>query len=67
MRENGPLQRIRTAESTDGGVSWGPVGVCELPNPGSGVDALRLAGGRWLLVYNDTTEGRGSLLCRFHK
>jgi len=61
MRENGPLQRIRTAESTDGGVSWGPVGVCELPNPGSGVDALRLAGGRWLLVYNDTTEGRGSL------
>ena len=35
--------------------------MADLPNPGSGLDALRLAGGRWLLVFNDTTEGRGSL------
>lgn len=61
MRENGPLERIRTAESADGGETWGPVGVADLPNPGSGLDALRLASGRWLLVFNDTTEGRGSL------
>ncbi len=61
MRENGPLGRIRVAESRDDGISWGPVGITELPNPGSGLDAVRLASGGWLLVYNDTTEGRRSL------
>jgi predicted neuraminidase len=61
MRENGPLDRVRVAESTDEGISWGPVGVTELPNPGSGLDGLRLADGRWLLVYNDTTQGRNHL------
>ena len=61
MRENGPLDRIRVAESRDDGISWGSVGVSELPNPGSGLDGLRLANGRWLLVYNDTTRGRQSL------
>ena len=61
MRENGPLDRIRVAESSDQGVSWGPVGVTPLPNPGSGLDALRLSDGHWLLIYNDTTSGRKSL------
>ncbi len=61
MRENGPLDRIRVAESGDDGVTWGPVGVTELPNPGSGIDAVLLQSGRWLLVYNDTTSGRKSL------
>ncbi|MFH1266840.1 MAG: exo-alpha-sialidase [Planctomycetota bacterium] len=61
MRENGPGNRIRTAESKDDGVTWGPVGVSELPNPGSGLDGVRLATGHWLLVYNDTTDGRRSL------
>ena len=45
----------------DDGVSWGPVGACDLPNPGSGLDAVRLANGHWLLVYNDTARGRTSL------
>lgn len=61
MRENGPLDRIRVAESTDNGMSWGPVGVADLPNPGSGLDALRLHDGHWALIYNDTTNGRHSL------
>lgn len=61
MRENGPRDRIRVAESNDDGVNWGPVGVTDLPNPGSGLDAVRLANGHWLLVYNDTTRGRNSL------
>ncbi len=61
MRENGPLRRIRVAESRDDGVSWSPVGATELPNPGSGLDAVRLANGHWALVYNDTTKGRQSL------
>jgi predicted neuraminidase len=61
MRENGPRDRIRVSESSDDGQTWGPVGECELPNPGSGLDGVRLQSGRWLLVYNDTTRGRASL------
>jgi predicted neuraminidase len=61
MRENGPVDRIRVAESKDDGISWGPVGALDLPNPGSGLDAVRLANGHWVLVYNDTTKGRQSL------
>jgi len=61
MRENGPLKQIRVAESTDEGITWGPVGVTGLPNPGSGIDGIRLANGNWVLVYNDTILGRSSL------
>jgi predicted neuraminidase len=52
MRENGMLQRIRMSTSKD---------ETDLPNPGSGLDGVRLANGHWLLVYNDTTKGRNSL------
>jgi predicted neuraminidase len=61
MRENGPLRKIRRAESKDNGVTWGPVGATDLPNPGSGLDAVMLENGHWVLVYNDTTRGRASL------
>jgi hypothetical protein len=62
MRENGVLQRIRTSTSKDEGLTWGPVVVTEMPNPGSGLDGVRLANGHWLLVYNDTTKDRNSLV-----
>jgi predicted neuraminidase len=61
MRENGPLDRIRVAESRDDGVTWGAVGMTTLPNPGSGLDAVRLASGHWALIYNDTVAGRHQL------
>lgn len=61
MRENGPLDKIRVAESQDKGMTWGPVGALDIPNPGSGLDAVRLANGHWVLIYNDTTRGRNSL------
>jgi predicted neuraminidase len=61
MRENGITKRIRMAESKDEGMTWGPVRSMELPNPGSSVEAIRLAGGSWVLIYNDTTSGRHSL------
>ena len=32
-----------------------------LPNPGSGLDGLRLNDGQWLLIYNDTVKGRNRL------
>jgi len=61
MRENGPLNKIRVCESTDDGVHWGPVGTIDIVNPGSGLDAVRLANGHWALVYNDTLRERNSL------
>lgn len=61
MRENGRRKRVRIAESKDDGESWGAVGTSELPNPGSGLDGVRLTSGNWLLVYNDTTSGRQRL------
>jgi predicted neuraminidase len=62
LRENGVSQRIRTSSSNDEGLSWGPVTATGMPNPGSGLDGLRLANGHWLLVYNDTAKGRNSLV-----
>lgn len=61
MRDNGPFERIRQAESKDGGQTWSAVTSSDLPNPGAGVDAIRLASGAWAMVYNDLTEGRWSL------
>lgn len=61
MRDNGPFRRVRVATSGDEGRTWGPVTSAALPNPGSGLEAVRLASGRWLMVYNDTERGRHSL------
>ena len=61
MRENGPRNRIRIAASKDEGTTWSRVSEMELPNPGSSVEVIRLANGHWLLMYNDTKEGRHSL------
>jgi predicted neuraminidase len=61
MRENGPRRRIRTSTSQDDGMTWSPVTESSLPNPGAGIEALRLQSGRWAIVYNDTISGRNSL------
>lgn len=61
MRENGATGKIRVSESRDQGESWSPVTSSELPNPGAGVDAIRLRNGHWALTYNDTVKGRHSL------
>ncbi|MCA9051726.1 MAG: exo-alpha-sialidase [Planctomycetaceae bacterium] len=61
MRENGFTGKVRVSESGDNGETWGPVGTTDLPNPGSGLDGLRLSSGRWILVHNDTVKGRNRL------
>lgn len=45
-------QVITTNWSSDGGKTWGPTEATMLPNPSSGTDAVTLADGRQLLVYN---------------
>jgi predicted neuraminidase len=47
--------------SDDGGLSWGPMTLTELPNPNSGTDAVTLKDGRQLLVYNHTRKGRSPM------
>jgi predicted neuraminidase len=47
--------------SEDGGKTWGALALTALPNPDSGLDAVTLADGRQLLVYNHTAKGRSPL------
>ncbi len=65
MRENGPQKRIHVCESKDDGMTWGRVGKIDLPNPGSGLDAVRLRSGNWILIYNDSESGRNQLAVSF--
>ena len=69
VHKGGKLQAVgRTRQgkvfevwSEDDGKTWGKMGLTALPNPDSGIDAVTLAGGRHLLVYNHTTRGRSPL------
>ena len=42
-------------------MTWGPVGKSDLPNPGSGIDAVKLANGHWVLVFNNEKNSRATL------
>jgi predicted neuraminidase len=53
--------RIFEIWSSDGGRTWGDLTLTEMPNPDAGIDAVTLADGRHLLVYNHTTDGRSPL------
>ena len=67
--KNGRLQalgrsqqgRIFETWSSDAGRSWTPLRLTTLPNPNAGTDAVTLADGRQLLVYNHTPRGRTPL------
>lgn len=60
MHKDGKLQilcrtknrAIAEAWSSDNGKTWSPMGLTSLPNNNSGTDAVTLADGRHLLVYN---------------
>jgi predicted neuraminidase len=52
---------IVETRSKDGGHSWSHGTRIAVPNPGSGIDAVTLADGRHLLVYNHTLAGRSPL------
>ena len=48
--------KVWRTNSVDGGLTWSPYEVTDLPNNNSGLDALRLADGRVVLIYNPVGE-----------
>ncbi|TXH02330.1 MAG: hypothetical protein E6R05_04310 [Candidatus Moraniibacteriota bacterium] len=61
MRDNGPANRVQVSESKDEGITWSVSESNEILNPGSGLDAVRLQNGHWVLLLNDTLDGRNRL------
>lgn len=62
LRDNGPPpQRMQRTESHDKGLTWSIPKDDILPNPGAGFDVVTLSTGEWLMVFNDTEEGRHNL------
>lgn len=57
MRSKDPRVVCR-AESKDGGETFGPAEPTELPNPSSGIDAVKTREGDVFLIYNPTALGR---------
>ncbi len=55
------IGRICTSDSFDNGLTWSAVQATDLPNPNSGIDAVRLGDGRLVMIYNNTTSGRTPL------
>ena len=54
-------RRVFLSWSEDAGASWAAPAAADLPNPGSGLDALRLRDGRVLMAFNDSEQGRDVL------
>ena len=62
MRDSGNAPYcVLISTSTDDGESWSPAIDTNIPNPGSSLEAITLKDGRWVMVYNDTEDGRYSL------
>jgi predicted neuraminidase len=54
--------KVFSTSSSDGGNTWSALSLIDdLPNPNAGIDAVTLADGRQLIVYNPVTRGRTPL------
>ena len=51
--------RIATTTSRDGGETWSEVTLTDMPNNNSGIDAVALNDGNYILVYNPATVKPG--------
>ena len=65
--------KLFQTQSPDGGRHWSPLSLLDVDNPNAGIDAVLLADGRYLLVYNPTRpgqnwwDGRGTLAIALSK
>ena len=53
--------RIAVADSYDSGVTWTQAHFIDLPNPNSGIDAVRLRDARIVLIFNNSYNERTPL------
>ena len=60
-RSSRPNGRIAMSLSHDGGTTWTAPWPLDLPNPGSGLNAMLLSDGRVLLAFNDSLSRRDKL------
>jgi predicted neuraminidase len=51
--------RVALSTSGDAGLTWEAPEYTGLPNPNSGISAIRISGGRLLMVFNDNDSRRG--------
>ncbi len=61
MRDSGDKSRVLVSTSMDNGESWSPAVSSDIPNPGSSLEVISLQDGSWVMLYNDTEDGRHSL------
>ena len=62
LRDSGDAPpRVMLAKSEDNGETWSNAHDTAIPNPGSSLEVIRLADGRWVMVCNDTAIGRRRL------
>lgn len=60
-RSTAQIGRICIADSMDAGLTWTAARRMELPNPNSGIDAVKLGDGRTVLVFNNSSTERTPL------
>jgi predicted neuraminidase len=60
-RTAGDQTELFGSRTDDGGLHWSAPEPVGLPNPGSGIAAIRLTGGRLLVAFNDSVSGRDIL------
>jgi len=60
-RPTSDIGRICVADSFDNGLTWTQAHTIDLPNPNSGIDAVRLHDGRIVLIYNNSSKARTPL------
>jgi predicted neuraminidase len=60
-RSQSRAARIAAADSFDAGKTWTQPHFIDLPNPNSGIDAVRLQDGRIVLVFNNSYDQRTPL------
>lgn len=56
------IGQVCASSSNDGGLTWTGATRTDLPNPNSGIDAVRLIDGRVILCHNPTHMGRTPLV-----
>lgn len=61
MRATRLVGYVCLSDSADYGRTWSPARLTDIPNPNSGLDAVRLGDGRIVLACNPVREGRTPL------